>query len=103
MASVEVHIDSDALWRYMSRAPETTAEVDAATQRILAQANALGGSFRTGLYHRDHKSPAVGNTPAAYGASVETHHGMPVGIVHTANYSAMRDNAQNNTLLKSIG
>lgn len=103
MARVEVEIDPDALWRHMSRAPETFAEVDAATRRVLEQANALGSSFRTGLYHRDHRSPAVGDTQAAYAGGVETHHGMPVGIVHTANYAAMRDNAENNTLLKSIG
>lgn len=103
MGNVEVRIDRDALWRCISRAPETVAEVDRATREIHGRANSLGGSFRTGLYHRDHKSPAVGDTPAAYGGSVETHHGMPVGVVHTANYAAMRDNAENNTLLKSIG
>ena len=45
----------------------------------------------------------MGGTQPSYGADVETHGGAPVGIVYTANYAAMRDNAQNNTLLKSIG
>lgn len=98
-----VRIDKAALWRCMKGAPETKAAVELATRRIHARASALGSMFRTGLYHRDHKSPAVGNTQAAYDGNVEMHNGMPVGIVHTGNYAAMRDNAENNTLLKSIG
>lgn len=103
MADVEVRIDKAALWRCMKAAPETAEAVELATRRIHSRANALGSTFRTGLYHRNHQSPAVGNTQAAYGGNVERHNGTPVGIVHTGNYAAMRDNAENNTLLKSIG
>lgn len=99
----EVHVDKDALWRCMKGARETVEGVDRATRGIHGRANSMGGGFRTGLYHRDHRSPAVGNTPAAYGGNVEMHHGMPVGLVWTGNYAAMVDNAENNTLLKSIG
>lgn len=99
----EVRIDKDALWRCMKGAPETVAAVDLATRRVHSRANSLGAFSRTGLFHRDHQSPAVGNTQAAYGGNVEMHHGMPVGLVWTGNYAAMVDNASNNTLLKSIG
>ena len=101
MADVTVRIDAKALARAAAQAARP--EVEAATARIAGRANALSSGFRTGLYHRNHESPAVGNTQPVYASDVETHGQMPVGIVHTANYSAMRDNAQNNTLLKSIG
>ena len=103
MADVEVRIDKAALWRCMKGAAETAKAVELATRRIHSRANALGSTFRTGLYHRNHQSPTVGNTQAAYGGNVERHNGTPVGIVHTGNYASMRDNAENNTLLKSIG
>lgn len=101
MADVRVVIDQRAL--RLAAADAARPEVESATARIEGRANALGAPFRTGLYHRNHKSPAVGNTQPVYASDVETHGQMPVGIVHTANYAAMRDNAQNNTLLKSIG
>ena len=98
-----VQLDEAALGRVIGTHPDVVAEVDAATQRIHAQASALGSGFRTGLYHRDHKSPAVGNTPASYGEDVRVMGRSVVGIVYTGNYAAQRDNAENNTLLKSIG
>ena len=101
MGSVRVEIDEKALLRVAGAAARP--EVEAATARIEAAANAKGAPFRTGLYHRGHMSPAVGNTQPVYSSDVETHGVMPVGLVHTGNYSAMRDNAKNNTLLKSIG
>lgn len=99
----KVQWDTAALGRVIGKSPEVVAEVDAATRRIHAQANALGAGFRTGLYHRDHQSPAVGDTPAAYGGDVSILRESVVGIVYTGNYAAQRDNAENNTLLKSIG
>lgn len=98
-----VQWDGAALGRLVGTAPAVVAEVEAATDRIKARANAMGSSFRTGLYHRNHESPAVGDTQAAYDGDVRTMRSAAVGIVHTANYAAMRDNAENNTLLKSIG
>lgn len=73
------------------------------TERICQSAQAMSSGFRTGLYHRDHKSPAVGNTAPKYEANIENHGGVPVGIVYTGNYSAMKDNHENNTLLKARG
>ena len=101
MAEVVMRLDRRALMR--TAAAAARPEIESATERIGGKANSLGAPFRTGYYHRDHKSPAVGGTQPSYGADVETHGGVPVGIVYTANYAAMRDNAQNNTLLKSIG
>lgn len=73
------------------------------TAGIKAAADSMSAGFRTGLYHRDHKSPAVGNTKPKYKSSVKKFNGLPVGIVYTGNYSAMKDNTINNTLLKARG
>lgn len=102
MASV-IRWDEASLGKVIGRHPNVVAEVDAAMRRIHQTANAMGSGFRTGLYHRDHQSPAVGNTQAAYGGDVRVMGNSVVGIVHTGNYAAMRDNAENNTLLKSMG
>lgn len=81
---------------------------DAVTEEasyISGKANALGAGFRTGLYHRDHQSPAVGNTAPEYAyekAKASTRYGF-VASVHPANYAAMKDNHMHNTLLKAKG
>lgn len=78
-------------------------EVERVTAQTEAKANAMGSSFRTGIYHRDHKSP-VGDTPAHYGSDVEVFKGFwPVGLVYTGNYAARRDTSENKTLLKALG
>lgn len=80
------------------------AVTDGASQ-ICGRANALGSGFRTGYYHRDHKSPAVGGTAPAYGyekAERSTKYGY-VSTVHPLNYAAMKDTYENNTLLKAKG
>ena len=92
-----------ALGRAIGKAPEVVAEVDAATKRIWSAANSTSAGYRTGLYHRNHESPAVGNTQPAYDGDVEVKRNAVVGIVYTANYAAMKDNFENNTLLKARG
>ena len=99
MADVVWH--DDALKRAVAEASRPA--VAERTAQICASANSIGGGFRTGFYHRDHKSPAVGGTAASYTSDVEEHAGLPVGIVQTGNYAAMVDNARNNTLLKARG
>ena len=98
-----VQWDTAALGRVIGKHPSVVAEVDRATRAIHESASAMGSGFRTGIYHRDHKSPGVGDMPASYGGDVQVMRESVVGIVYTANYSAQRDNAENNTLLKSIG
>jgi len=66
-------------------------------------ANAMSAGYRTGLYHKDHQSPAIGNTQPVYDGDVRQMAHSVVGIVHTANYAAMRDNFESNTLLKAVG
>lgn len=101
MARARVQWDDKAL-RHLIGDTARPGVIDA-TRRSEAAANALGSAFRTGLYHRNHRSPAVGNTPAHYSSDVEDYDGIPVGLVYTGNYAATRDNSQNNTLAKALG
>lgn len=102
MGSVRVEFNDASIGR-LCKAEAARQGVHDATEQIKGRANALGSGHFTKLYHRDHKSPAVGNTQARYDGDVQDRPNASVGIVHTANYSAMQDNAVNNTLLKAIG
>ena len=93
--------DDTALKRVVGAAAR--AEVKSAVERTKASANAMSADYRTGFYHRQHKSPSVGGTQPSYGGDVQDFDGWPVGIVYTGNYAAMKDNAENNTLLKARG
>ena len=96
---VKVDWDDEAVMAAMAQAED---QIQALTAETAARANAMGSGFRTGLYYPDHKSPPIGDTAPEYAHDVRTfRNGYPVGIVYTGNYSAMRDNHENNTLLKS--
>lgn len=97
-----VAVDQEALKRACAEAARPI--VQSLTQAGIADANASSADFRTGVYHRDHKSPHVGNTQPRYTGDVEDRDGYwPVGIVHPANYAAMRENMERNTLVKVVG
>lgn len=98
-----VRWDDAAIGRLIGKAPEVVAEVERVTGEIAGRANSMSSGYRTGLYHRDHEPPAVGNTQPTYVGDVEEYGNSVVGIVHTGNYAAMKDNAENNTLLKARG
>lgn len=101
MGSVQIRFN-DANLGKLCAAPAAREEVEASTGRIASEANAMSATFRSGLYHRDHKSPAVGNTQPSYGAKVLGGGHTSVGVVYTANYAAMKDNMMHNTLLKAV-
>lgn len=91
------------LGRIIGKAPEVVAEVERATTSIADKANAMSSGYRTGYYHPDHKSPGVGRTQPKYVSDVQVKMHSVVGIVYTGNYAAMKDNYENNTLLKARG
>lgn len=99
----DIRWDKSALGIAIATDQAVVEEVTRATERINDAANAMGSGHLSGYYHPDHKSPGVGRTPAAYACNVRQYPKSVVGIVHTANYSAMQDNAENNTLLKARG
>lgn len=102
MADVEFTIDDAKLDRLVGNSQATQALVAKRTQQVASRANAMGAGFRTGYYHRDHQSPAVGGTAPTYKADVQKRGKSPVGIVVTGNYAAMKDNHLHNTLLKAL-
>lgn len=103
MAEVRVEWDFAALKRAAGTDPEVIAALTSRTNQIVTRANGMGAGFRTGRYHRDHRSPAVGGTAAVYEGNVQRVRDGQIGIVYTANYAAQKDNLENNTLLKAKG
>jgi len=101
MASVDVRIDMAKLKKAVNNAEGLVPLLERRSAEIAAKANSLSSGFRTGRYHVDHKSPPVGGTAPVYLSNVRDMGKGPVGIVHTGNYAAMKDNHQNNTLLKA--
>lgn len=102
MADVEFKIDDDKLDRLVGNSQGTFSLVAGKTNLVASNANGMSAGFRTGKYHRDHKSPAVGGTQPHYKHDVQKRGKFPVGIVVTGNYAAMKDNHMHNTLLKSL-
>lgn len=76
--------------------------VQKATQIATERANAMSSGFRTGLWHDHATGETKGDTQPQYASevnfAVHYHH----GVVYTANYAAMKDTKENNTLLKAV-
>ena len=119
-AKCRVEFDMAALRDAAARSDETRAALVAATDRIIAAANAMGASTHSGGHGYDTKgtgrprkgqgwlqhenSPAPVNGPqAAYDGNVRMQRDGYIGIVYTANHAAQVDNHRNNTLLKAKG
>lgn len=102
-SSVTVEFDFPALQHAASHDALIESMLRVYTARCVNAANAMSSGFRTGIYHPDHKSPGVGNTQPVYVGDVTEGRKGIVGIVHPANYAAMLDNHENNTLLKVKG
>jgi hypothetical protein len=102
-ASVTVEFDMTALQDAASHDSLVESMLRVRTAQCVNAANAMSSGFRTGIYHRDHRSPGVGNTQPVYVGDVTEGRRGIVGIVHPANYAAMLDNHENNTLLKVKG
>lgn len=95
--SLTIHWDKQALGNAIGTAPETLEAVTEATDRILSSCQSMSAGFKTRKYK------GKGDTPAVYDGGVKTLNHAHVGIVYTANYSAQKENMQNNTLLKAVG
>ena len=92
-----------ALGHAIGTAPETLQAVTSATERLAANAQAMGGGFRTAKWRDPKTGEWKGDTPAEYRGDVRSYSDAHVGIVYTANYAAQKDNMLNNTLLKAVG
>lgn len=103
-SSVTVNVElSPNFEEVIANLPQVKGALTEEANAIAARANGMSAGFRTGLYHHDHKSPAVGNTQPRYEAEAAHQFGRSsVALVHPANYAAMKDTHLHNTLLKSI-
>lgn len=103
VGSVEVVIDEQKLRDAVSQADGLQGILEEKTNAIIARANALGSGYRTGIWHDPATREKKGDTQPEYGGDVIYGHRGYVGIVHPNNYAALKDNYENNTLLKAKG
>lgn len=96
-------IDRDKLWRFVCKSDGTYQIIRNVADNVASAANAMSAGYKTGKYHREHKSPGVGGSQPVYESNTQRPKGVvPVGIVYTRNYAAMKENHEHNTLLKSL-
>lgn len=104
MASeLEIVVDDEKVKKAIENSEGIGGKLRTVTNIVVNNANNLSAGYRTGKYHRDHKSPAVGGTQPVYGGNAQRFPDGYVGIVHPKNYAAMKDNHQHNTILKALG
>ena len=104
MANARVEVNKEAAWNICIRQDALYQLIRSETDKRASRANALGAGYKTGKYHKDHKSPAIGGMSPKYVAHTGRPRGaVPVGIVYTGNYAAQKDNMLHNTLLKAKG
>lgn len=102
MANVEIDIDDEKLYMAVQDAEGTEGALSEAVNSISSRANALSSGFRTGRYYDREAKELKGDTQPSYKGDVRRMGKTEVGIVYTANYAAMKDNMEHNTLLKSV-
>lgn len=104
MASgMRIEVDRKSAINAVNNAPGVEDALNSATQLIVSQANLLGLGYETPIWH-DHKTGETkGGTAPEYAGDVRRVKKAPIGIVHPANYAAMKDNYLHNTLLKAKG
>lgn len=103
MGDVTVDVDVSRAWNLACRSEQMYQLIRQETDKRASRANSLSSGYKTGKYHKDHKSPAVGGTSPRYVAHTDRPKGpVPVGIVYTGNYAAQKENMLHNTLLKCI-
>lgn len=102
-SGLDIRWDTSALGRAAALCDETRDGLEEAVAKITGRANALCEGYVTKEFYNREAHELRGNTQAQYGGDVRMERNSYVGIVHPVNYSAMKDNTENNTLLKSIG
>lgn len=101
MANVTLKLDEKAILN-LGRLDGIRPLLDNATTQITSAAQSMSAGFRTGIWH-DKDRNTIGDTPTNYKGDVSCRAYGYVGLVVTGNYSAMKDNYENNTLLKAMG
>ena len=103
-SSVKVKVVMEPNWeKDILTLPAVKGALTKEAAAIAGRANALGSGFRTQLYTRPKTREKVGGKQPVYKSlPARMYNGYPVALVTEGNYSAMKDNYEHNTLLKSI-
>ena len=101
--TVRVEIDEAALKQAVKEGEGVQALLKQKTDEIVSRANSLASGMRTGLFYDREQGQLVGNTQPEYTGNVEKRGNGYIGIVHPANYAAMKANYESNILLKAKG
>lgn len=100
---VVVEIDPEKFRAAVNDADQLESLLQSVTSSVVNAANSMSSGFRTGIYHDPNTGETVGDTQPEYGGDVADRGKGPLGLVHPKNYAAMKDNYENNTLLKAAG
>lgn len=100
---VTVEINEAALKAAATQEEKLLPLLESAAGIIADRANILGAPNPTQETVRWATGEHVGGTTPEYGSSAQMGAKGPVGLVTTKNYAAMKDNLENNTLLKAKG
>ena len=101
-ATMTVKLDGRKVAQAIQDADNLPDTLQGAVSQVVGNANALSSGFRTGIFHDHATGRTLGNTQPEYGGDVQRKGRSVVGIVHPRNYAAMKDNYENNTMLKSL-
>ncbi len=101
MDKVVIEIDEKALDEVTDKS--ISGIITEATQNVQSTTMSMSAGFRTGIWHDHGTGETLGDTAPEYAYSTRDNGRGLVGLVYTGNYSAMKDNYENNTLLKAMG
>ena len=99
---LDIHWDKQGLEKAVGESQEIESDITLMTNQRIAQANSIGAATKTGYFYDRSVGKRKGGTVARYVGDVEKtgKNKWPIGIVHPANYAAMLDDFENNTLVK---
>lgn len=108
MASLSVRVgrvvlDEEKLRKAATEGQGVADALESEARAIAGRANRLSSGFRTQETTVYATGEHVGGTQPDYGSMAPTSIKNPHALVYTGNYAAMKDNYENNTLLKARG
>ena len=95
-------IDERKLYEAINDSPGIKPALEKVCNTITGKANSMSSGYRTGKWHDHATGEERGGTQPKYACDVKKKKRTMVGLVHPANYAAMKDNHEHNTLLKSL-
>ena len=101
---MDVQIDMEQVKRAIGQSDSVYGEMQKAVNRLTASANSACAGYKTGYFYDRTEGKRKGGTQAVYASKCDRlgRYKWPYGVVYAANYSAMKDNYEHNTLLKAV-